>query len=123
MDRGHGCRAFLDRQEGEVDIDRQARHVPHEQIDGRTPLERETLLLHDKRQDADKEGYLFAIKVSERRSIAVGTPNWPASKAENFANCTANRPRSVDRTLSPVAISRKREYFEERPETCRDFGL
>ena len=30
---------------------------------------------------------------------------------------------SVDRTQSPVAVSRKREYFSELPETFGDLAL
>jgi hypothetical protein len=32
------------------------------------------------------------------------------------------RPRSADRTRSPAAVSRKREYFEYPPETIGDFA-
>src|ERR1700736_1923164 len=32
-------------------------------------------------------------------------------------------PRSPDRTRSPVAVSRKREYFKYPPETIGDFAL
>jgi hypothetical protein len=32
------------------------------------------------------------------------------------------RPRSVDRTRSPAAVSRKREYFKYLPETISDFA-
>ena len=35
---------------------------------------------------------------------------------------TANPPRSVDRTQSPVAVSQKREYFKYPPETIGDFA-
>src|SRR6202022_2038372 len=33
-----------------------------------------------------------------------------------------DRPRSPDRTRSPVAVSRKREYFKCPPETIGDFA-
>jgi hypothetical protein len=32
------------------------------------------------------------------------------------------RPRSADRTRSPAAVSRKREYFKYPPETIGDFA-
>jgi hypothetical protein len=32
------------------------------------------------------------------------------------------RPRSADRTRSPAAVSRKREYFKYLPETIDDFA-
>src|SRR5713101_71746 len=33
------------------------------------------------------------------------------------------RPRSADRTRSPVAVSQKREYFKYSPETIGDFSV
>jgi hypothetical protein len=33
------------------------------------------------------------------------------------------RPRSVDRTRSPIGVSQKREYFKYQPETIDDFAL
>jgi hypothetical protein len=43
-------------------------------------------------------------------------PNFPVAEPENLTSLQA-RPRSVDRTRSPAAVSRKREYFKYRPET------
>jgi hypothetical protein len=37
-------------------------------------------------------------------------------------NPTAARPRSLDRIPSPVAVSRKREYFKYTPETIGYFA-
>jgi hypothetical protein len=34
-----------------------------------------------------------------------------------------HRPRSVDRTRSPIGVSQKREYFKYQPETIDDFAL
>src|ERR1019366_9263966 len=79
----------------------------------------------------------------------LGIPRLPAAKPDDLASCTANSarhsagsafpfltaikveffvirlqapPRSLDRAPSPVAVSRKREYFKCPPETISDFA-
>ena len=44
---------------GQVDVDRQARHVAHEEIDGRAALEASALLGRDGRQDARRGAALL----------------------------------------------------------------
>jgi hypothetical protein len=43
--------------------------------------------------------------------------------AREFLKRLPTRPRSADRTRSPIAISQKREYFKYSPETIGDFSL
>jgi hypothetical protein len=40
-----------------------------------------------------------------------------------WAKKANDRPRSVDRTRSPIGVSQKREYFKYQPETIDDFAL
>lgn len=54
VDGRHGFRAGLHRQIGEIDIHRQAGHIPDEEIDNGSAFERETLLVSDQRQDPDE---------------------------------------------------------------------
>jgi hypothetical protein len=46
---------------------------------------------------------------------------WPRRKIWRVTLQT--RPRSVDRTRSPIGVSKKREYFKYQPETIDDFAL
>ncbi|MBP7140480.1 MAG: hypothetical protein KBA71_01125 [Opitutaceae bacterium] len=50
VDTPQGCGAILDRQVNEVDVDGQARKIPHKEIDCRAALQRETRLRVNKRQ-------------------------------------------------------------------------
>ena len=40
-----------------------------------------------------------------------------------WAKKANDRPRSADRTWSPIGVSQKREYFKYQPETIDDFAL
>jgi hypothetical protein len=52
-----------------------------------------------------------------------GIPNFRAAEPENLGEFPLReRAGSEDRTQSPATVSRKREYFNELPETFRDFG-
>ena len=54
----------FDRQIGEIDIDRQTRHVADKQIDRRAAFEGEACLLRDMRQHPDEQRGLLAVEVS-----------------------------------------------------------
>lgn len=55
------------RQVGEVDIHRQARHIPVEQIDGGPAFESEHFLLCDEGQQADEKGDLGGVDFTGHR--------------------------------------------------------
>jgi hypothetical protein len=60
--------------------------------------------------------------------IHTNLPAWPVDLIQPWLIEFANDPglgwppRSPDRTRSPVAVSRKREYFKYPPETIGDFA-
>lgn len=56
-----GGGTVLDRQIGQIDIDRKARHIAYEQVDRRAAFQGETVLGRDERKDLDKQGDLTAI--------------------------------------------------------------
>lgn len=58
-------------QVGQVDVDRQARHVPFEQVDRRPAFERENGLGHDEREEVEKEPDLIAISISRHWQPAL----------------------------------------------------
>ena len=48
------------------------------------------------------------------------SPFWSVGKSHDPM---PHRPRTVDRTRSPIEVSQKREYFKYQPETIDDFSL
>ena len=69
---GEGGGPVLDRQVGEVDIDREARHVAHEEVDRGAALECEAGLLGDERNDADQQRGLPAEFLRCRHRGSLG---------------------------------------------------
>jgi hypothetical protein len=68
VDLGQRSSAGRDRHIGQVDIDRQSRHVPDEEIDGGTALQRKTSLFGNEREDANKQRDLPAVDVTKGHS-------------------------------------------------------
>jgi hypothetical protein len=66
VDRGDRRFIRLHGNIGQIDIDRQTRHVADEEIDGRAALEGKTFFDGDQGQKSDQESDLPAIDVSER---------------------------------------------------------
>jgi hypothetical protein len=65
---------------------------------------------------------LDANHLRERRQKRAATIS--RRREREFARVTLQgRPRSADRTQSPVAVSQKREYFNYPRETISDFSL
>jgi hypothetical protein len=58
-----------DGQESQVDIDRQARHVAHEEIDGGAALEGEVLLFRHGRNGMDQQCDLIPVPLIDRHVI------------------------------------------------------
>jgi len=56
------------------------------------------------------------------RQCGLGIPNLPAAMRRIWQVALQARPRSVDRTRSPIGVSEKREYFKYQPETIVDFA-
>jgi len=56
---------ILDRQIGQVDVHRQARHVAHEQVDRGTAFEGEGFFLRHERNGADEKGDLLPVRVEK----------------------------------------------------------
>jgi hypothetical protein len=52
----------------------------------------------------------------------LGIPNRRRPRQRIWRVSRQARPSSADRTQSPVAVSRKREYFNELPETFDNFA-
>ena len=73
IDRLQRCRAIGDRHIGQIDIDREPRHVAHEQVDRSPALEREFFLRRDERHGPDQQRHLFAIIRQRSPSSDSGT--------------------------------------------------
>ncbi len=72
VDAGQRLRAVVQRQIGQVDVDREARQVAVEEVDRRAALQREVALLRDQRQDPDQKAHLPTV------SLINGHPDPPA---------------------------------------------
>jgi hypothetical protein len=68
VDRGQGLRARRDGNVGQVDIDREARHVTDEEIDGGATLKSKATLLRNMGEDAHEQGDLPTVDVTKRHS-------------------------------------------------------
>jgi hypothetical protein len=63
-----------------------------------------------------------AAMLQPRRSARLEAPDLAARPPENGANPAPAPPPSADQTKSPIAVSKKREYFKCPPETIGDFA-
>src|SRR5947209_9189738 len=63
-----------------------------------------------------------SCSTSPARQCGLSVPNLPTATAENLAHNSASWAKQCDRTRSPVGVSRKRELFNEWPETFGIFG-
>lgn len=66
VDIRQGFGPWSHRQVGQIDIDRQARHVSDEEVDGGATLEGEALFRRDKGQGAYEKRHLFPVLVVKR---------------------------------------------------------
>lgn len=79
--RGERGGAILDRQIGEVDVDREAWQVAHEQVDRCAALEGKDSFLSNERENADEKGDLLPVVVEKSHgdqcaSRSAGTVIW-----------------------------------------------
>jgi hypothetical protein len=62
---------------------------------------------------------LTGCRACSNRRVYSLFPFWSVGKSHDPM---PHRPRSVDRTRSPIGVSQKREYFKYQPETIDDFA-
>jgi len=63
------CGPIFDRQIGQVDVHGEARHLAHEHVDRGAAFERESPVLRDRWEDANKQGDLLPICVQEGHEL------------------------------------------------------